>query len=125
MSYDMHIIRSKHWLDAASTPITKNEVDQLVADDPELAWSTTDYVNMKDKTGVVTRNYMITWRGQSCFWWNRDQIQCSGPDDAQQRKLIQIAGAMKAFAVGDDDERYELKKDTRGVEEIVVIEDDA
>jgi hypothetical protein len=62
---------------------------------------------MADEAGVSTRYYMITWRGQSCFWWYRDQIQCTGPAEAQQSKLIQMARALNAFLVGDDGEIYD------------------
>lgn len=107
MGYDLHIVRTKDWTEAPNAPITKQEVDALIAADSELAWSTTDYVEMKDQTGVATRYFMITWRGEPCFWWYQDRIQCSGPDDAQQSKLVQIALALNAFAVGDDGEIYD------------------
>jgi hypothetical protein len=110
MGYDLHIVRTKDWLEAATAPITKEEVDALVASDPDLAWSTTDHVDMSDESGAVTRYFMITWRGEPCFWWYRDQIQCSGPDDAQQSKLVQIARALNAYAVGDDGEVYPLEQ---------------
>ena len=106
MAYDLHIVRTKDWLEASSAPITKRDVDNLIASDLDLAWSTTDYVDMSDDTGAVTRYWMITWRGQPCFWWYRDQIQCSGPDEAQQSKLGQMARALNAFVVGDDGEIY-------------------
>jgi hypothetical protein len=107
MAYDLHIVRTKDWLEASSAPITKQDVDALIASDPELTWSTTDYVEEHDDTGAVVRYYMIVWRGQPCFWWYRDQIQCSGPDEAQQSKLVQMARALDAFAVGDDGEIYD------------------
>jgi hypothetical protein len=108
MAHDLHVVRTKDWTRAASAPITKNDVDALIARDPELAWSKTDYVDMRDDdTGAGTRYWMITWRGQPCFWWYRDQIRCSGPDDAQQLKLTQMARALNAFAVGDDGEVYD------------------
>src|SRR5262245_38867707 len=110
MAYDLHIVRTKTWLEASSAPITKSDVDALIATDPELAWSTTDYIDMSDDAGAVARYWMITWRGQPCFWWYGDQIQCSGPDDAQLMKLTQLARALNAYAVGDDGERYEIKK---------------
>ena len=106
MAYDLHIVRTKNWLEASSAPISKQDVDALIASDPELTWSTADYVEMRDDAGAVTRYYMIIWRGQPCFWWYRDQIQCSGPDEAQQAKLVQMARALDAFAVGDDGETY-------------------
>ena len=107
MGYDLHIVRTEDWTDAASAPITKQEVDALIAADSDLAWSTTDYVDMKDDTGVATRYFMISWRGEPCFWWYRDQIRCSNPDDAQQLKLVQIARALNAFTVGDEGEVYD------------------
>lgn len=107
MAYDLHVVRTKNRLEAARAPITKSDVDALIAHDHELGWSETDYVDMSDDTGAVTRYWMITWRGRPCFWWYRDQIQCSDPDDAQQSKLTQIARALNAFAVGDDGEIYD------------------
>jgi len=106
MAYDLHIVRTKNWLKASSAPVTKQDVDALVTGDPELAWSRTDYVDMSDDAGKVTRYYMITWHGRPCFWWYRDEIRCSNPDDAQQSKLAQMAQALGAFAVGDDGEIY-------------------
>jgi hypothetical protein len=107
MAYDLHIVRTKDWLEASSAPITRSDVDGLIARDPELAWSKTDYLDMRDDNGIVTRYWMIMWRGQPCFWWYRDQIQCSDPDDAQQLKLAEMARALNAFAVGDDGEVYD------------------
>ena len=107
MAYDLHIVRTRNRLEASRAPITKHDVDALIARDPELGWSETDYVEMSDDTGAVTRYWMITWRGQPCFWWYRDQIQCSDPDDAQQSKLAHMARELNAFAVGDDGEIYD------------------
>jgi hypothetical protein len=123
MPYELHIVRTKDWTEAASAPITKQDVDALIAEDSELAWSTTDYVGMNDEAGVSTRYSMITWRGESCFWWYRDQILCSRPDDAQQMKLARIARALKAYAVGDDGERYEVKKSVFGKETLKIVTD--
>ena len=106
MAYDLHIVRTKNWLEASTAPITRQDVDALMSRDPELAWSTTDYVDMSDEAGAVTRYPMIVWRGQPCFWWYRDQIQCSDPDEGQQSKLVQMARALEAFAVGDEGEVY-------------------
>ena len=110
MAYDLHIVRTEDWTDAATAPITKQDVDALIAADPELAWSTKDYVDMKDEAGVPKRYYMITWQGQPCFWWYRDQIQCSGPDDAQIVKLVHMSKVLHANVVGDDGELYPLEQ---------------
>ena len=110
MAYDLHIVRTEDWTQAASAPIAKPDVDALIAADSELAWSTTDYVDMADEAEVSTRYFMITWRGQPCFWWYRDQIQCSGLDDAQTAKLVQMSRVLHARVVGDDGEVYPLEQ---------------
>ena len=110
MAYDLHIVRTKDWTEAASAPITKQDVDALIAADSELAWSTTDYVDMADASGSVTRYWMITWRSQPCFWWYRDQIQCSGPNETQVSKLVQMSRVLHAHLVGDDGEVYPLEQ---------------
>lgn len=51
MAYDLHIIRTKDWTEAASAPITKQDVDALIAADSELSWSTSHYVDMTDEAG--------------------------------------------------------------------------
>jgi len=121
MAYDLHVVRTKDWTQASDAPVTKPQVDDLVASDPELEWSTRDYVDMKDETGATTRYYMICWRGAPCFWWYRDKIECSGPDETQQLKLTKMARILDAFVVGDDGELYESKKNLFGKEKVTVI----
>ena len=67
MAYDLHIVRTKNWLEASSAPITKQDVDALIASDPELTWSTTDYVDVSDDAGAVARYYMITGAASRAF----------------------------------------------------------
>ena len=94
MAYDLHIIRTAQWLDASTNPISKDEVDHLITNDPTLEWSNQDFVDMKGAEGEAIRYYMIEWNGVSCFWWYRDQIVCSGADQAQIGKLLSIAAAL-------------------------------
>ena len=110
MPYDLHIVRTPDLPDTSSAPITKSDVDALIASDPELAWSTTDYVDMRDDAEVVTRYWMIEWQGQSCFWWYLNEIQCSRPNEAQISKLVQMARALGAYVVGDDGETNPLEQ---------------
>ena len=124
MSYDLHVVRTKDWADAATAPITIADVDAVIAADPALGWSTSDYVRMRDDGGVVSTYYMITWNGEPCFWWYKDQITCAGPDENQQRKLVKIARALKAYVVGDEGERYEIQKSFLGREKLVVVPED-
>jgi len=105
VAYDVHIVRTKDWLKSSESPITKRDVEAAIAADPELEWSTSDYVDMTDDCGSITRYSMIAWNGVPSFWWCRDEIRCSGPDDTQIVKLIRIAQALNGYVVGDDGER--------------------
>jgi len=125
MSYDLHVVRTKYWFDASNEPITKQEVDALIATDPELDWSASDCVDMKDEIGVVTRYFMINWKNSPCFWWYRDQIMCSNPDKAQQIKLARIARSLSASLIGDDGELYGIHKNFFGKEKIRVVDTDS
>jgi hypothetical protein len=123
MAYDIHIARTKDWTDSASQPITKQDVDALIAADSELEWSTTDYIDMSDDKGVVTRYFLIKWKGAPVFWWYKDELRCSGPDEAQQFKFAQMARTLGALCVGDDNEQYVLKKGFFGGEKLQIIPD--
>ena len=109
MGYDLHIVRTEDWTQAANAPITRPEVDSLITSDPELGWSTTSYMDMADDAGAVTRYYAINWHGEPCFFWYRDQIECSIPDEAQTAKLVQMSRALSEYVVGDDGEMYPLE----------------
>ena len=76
---------------------------------------------MKSEAEQTTRYYMIEWNGVSCFYWYRDQIVCSGVDEVQIGKLLRIAAALNASLMGDDGERYELRKTIFGKEKIVTL----
>lgn len=115
MSYDLHLVRTEDWLDAASDPIRKNEVDRLVEGDPELAWSA-DFVDTRDDRGRVTRYFMIAWRGESAFWWYRDQVLCEGPTNEQATKLVDMAERLGGHVLGDDGEKYTVRHSANGPE---------
>ena len=121
MGYDLHIVRTKSWVDAETNPITKQNVDSLIANDPELEWSTTDYLDMKEDDGTVTRYFLINWNGAPRFWWYKNEITCKNPDETTQLKLVQLAKKLEAFCIGDENERYELKKGFFGKEKLVII----
>jgi len=125
MAYDLHVVRTKDWLDASTDPVTKSEVDALIAGDPELSWSSSDYMEMKEGPDVVVRYYAIKWNDEPCFFWYRNEIRCCGPSEAQVRKLVEIAGKLGAYTVGDEGERYELQKSFFGKPKVVSIGPDA
>jgi hypothetical protein len=119
MSYDIHVVRTRDWLDAAQKPISREEVDAVIQADSELAWSTTDYIDMRGDDGQVTRFYAILWKMKPCFYWLRSEVQCSGPDEKQIIKLVEIAKKLDAFVVGDEDELYEVKRTIFGGSKLI------
>ncbi len=102
MAYDLHVTRPE--------PISRDELDRVIAGDPELSWSLEDYVDIADEDGLVARYPLICWRGRPCFWLWRGEVLCSGPEDHQIVRLIQMAESLGARVVGDEGERYEIRK---------------
>jgi hypothetical protein len=122
MGYDLHIVRTADWFDAAKNPITREEVAKLIEADPDLEWSVSDYVDMKDETGAAARFPLIAWRGRSCFWWYRDQIICKDPDQDQMAKMIRMGDALKAQVIGDDGEKYVLRRKLFGRVSVQIVQ---
>ena len=108
LGYDLHIVRTPDWTDAADSPILKAEVASLVEADPELKWSSTEYVDSVGDDGEAVRLPFIKWQGTSCFLWDRNQIICKNPDETHMAKMIRMAGILDAKVIGDDGERYTL-----------------
>jgi hypothetical protein len=115
MGYDVHIVRTEHWLDAKQNPIRKEEVDTLIRNDGEVSWSQADYVDKKDENGLVNRCYAIIWKNTPCFLYDQAEIRCSNPRKEMIIKMVQIAKTFTAKVIGDDDEVYEVKKNIFGI----------
>ena len=122
MSYDLHIVRTLDWLDAATLPVTLEDTNHIIENDPKLDWSQSDYVDMNESTGTV-RYYMINWVGVPCFWWYRDQIIGATPDEQRTKKLVEIAERLNAYVIGDDGERYILQKGLFGSKLVNFLQD--
>ena len=115
MGYDLHIVRTRQWVDADQRPITQDDVDTLIAADPELSWSKTDYLEATnpgtgDVIRITSRNQAIEWNGTSVFWWDRNGITCKNPHEREQMKMIRMANMLGAMVVGDEDELYTIRK---------------
>lgn len=119
MGYDVHIVKTDDWLDAASNPITKEEVDKLVASDKELEWSELDYVEMIGPGGERVRYFAILWRNSPVFYWRRNEIKSSSPDEERIMKMVELAEALKANVIGDDHERYRIEKGFTGRKKLI------
>ena len=99
MMYATHVVRSDHYLDAADDPITRSDVEALIASDPELSWSTEQWADMLDGD-QVTRYYSILWRGEPTFWWYGGDLRCARPTEEELEKMIDIAIKLDANVFG-------------------------
>lgn len=107
MSYDLHIVRTEDWLDASEAPIARDELEAVVAADPELTLDESQYVSMSRQGGHANRYPIVLWHGEPAFWWYEDQIICSSPDELLVKKLVEVASKLNAKVIGDEGERYE------------------
>lgn len=121
MPYDLHIVRTDDWLDAKNSPITREDIDKVIRSDPELEWSSVDYVDMKEGADIV-RFFLIKWNGYPCFWWYRDQITCASPDEQRIAKLVEMAEKLKANVIGDDGEKYVIRPGPPGTRAVEIIQ---
>ena len=121
MGYDLHIVRTNDWTDAAESPILKNEVASLIEADPEMDWSSTEFVDSVGDGGEAVRLPFIKWRGTSYFLWDRNQIICKNPDEKLIAKMIKMADLLQAKVVGDDGERYTLRRSLFGKAKIEIV----
>ena len=106
MGYELYIERTRNRGDVGREPITKAEVDQIVASDPELSWSAMNFIETKDVKIELKGYHGILWLGKRCMWWNGYQISCKNPSGAEIIKMIEIAGLLQAVVVGDEGELY-------------------
>jgi len=114
MGYDLHVVRTKEWVDADTRPILQSDVEGLMKSDKELAWST--------RSAIYTKNTkVIDWRGDPCFYWYRCEIIAKNPNQKQIIKLAQIAAKLNAYCVGDEDEQYVYQRGWLGGESVKII----
>jgi hypothetical protein len=99
-------VRTERWLDAADDPITKPQVDALLAADPELEWATDVWDKISTDSTIMNRAIALRWRGQACFWWYRHGIRCTAPNAEQLAKMIGMAVELDANVIGTDGTEY-------------------
>jgi hypothetical protein len=98
MGYDLHITRKNYWFDDDGPIITLEEWRAYAATDPELE-ADLEY----SRPGTYE---LISHPDRWPLWYRKGEIYTKNPDDAVIAKLVEIAGHLRARAVGDDDEIY-------------------
>jgi hypothetical protein len=99
MGYDLHITRKEYWADEDGPQITLDEWQAYVAQDPDI---------VPDGNNPGPENYVFAAHSERHpLWWHRSgEIYTKNPDDTMIAKLVQIARALHAKVLGDDDEVY-------------------
>ncbi len=120
MGYELHIVKTDDWAEAQKAPLEKSEIDELIASDEELAWSDLNFVDYQESTGEVVRLFAVLWQGAPNFIWNGYEIMCHNPNEAQMYKMAAMAKKLKANLVGNDGQKYVVKRKLLGGKKLVV-----
>lgn len=99
MGYDLHITRKEFWSDEHGPEITLEEWCEYVRRDPDV---------VPDPDNPAPENYVLASHPEKWpLWWHRaGEITAKNPDDTVIAKLVDIARALNARVLGDDDEIY-------------------
>ena len=99
MGYDLHITRRDYWADEEGPTISLEDW---------LSYVTSDSDVKPDPENPGPQNWVITSHPDRCpLWWDaRGEIYTKNPDPVCIAKLVQIARALSARVLGDDDEIY-------------------
>ena len=99
MGYDLHITRKEFWSDEDGPEISLEEWQRYVASDPDIQF---------DPENPGPENYVISTHAEQwpLWWYSSGEIFTKNPDDEAIAKMVQIAQALNARVLGDDDEIY-------------------
>lgn len=110
MGYDLHITHADDWTQSRVHPISETDWLAVVASDPELEMSTTDFYERK-VGGTIERIYDTYWtvpNGErtAVFWLADGRITVKYRDRIALKKIVKIARKLGARLLGDDGEEY-------------------
>jgi len=99
VGYDLHVTRKEYWSDDDGPVISLEEWQTYVTNDPEIE---------PDSENPGPENYVIVTHPQRwSIWWDETgELYSKNPDRVVIAKLVQIAAALGARVLGDDEEIY-------------------
>jgi len=103
MGYDVHITRAESWSENGDAPISLEEWERFVDDDPELAPDPENGMPMAVWSAHPGGDEVGSWLS-----WNNGNITTKNPDEPLLGKMLQIAACLNARVQGDDGEEYPL-----------------
>lgn len=104
MGYDLHITRARSWLASAGSPILVAEWVDAARLDPRLTEA--DPQELSDGSGNPAFLLGDELANGPARYWNDGRIVLRGADEHHVPALAEVAGAVDATLVGDDDEVY-------------------
>ena len=99
MGYNLHITRRENWADEDGPEISLDEWLGYRVNDTELAQDPEN----DDPTNTIILTHPQQWP----LWWRRGEVYTENPDKAVIAKMVQIASALNARVLGDNDEIYD------------------
>ncbi len=126
MGYNLHITRSEEWFEEnQENPITLEEWYAIVAADPELVLNERGYsVSDTEESNSKPNKGFTDWKKHpkeelTWFDYSEGTIYTKNPDYVTIFKMLELAGQLNSFVIGDDCEKYQMKGN-----EIIVMKDD-
>lgn len=118
MGYYLHITRKENWFEEnPEKEISFEEWKMVCMNDEELKSEPVETKRFPDRPPereeylVVSHSHKFEPAGEvtvSLLYYTGSEIACKGPLDETIRKMITLAGQLKARVVGDDGEVYSL-----------------
>src|SRR5262249_29961402 len=106
MGYDIFITRASSTLETEEHPISEADWLAVIAADPDLERSQTDYYERRTQDGQIERIYDTIWTAHPDtppFLLMDGAIQIKNPDEATIRKMVEIARKLDARVLGEED----------------------
>ena len=106
MGWELHIVRTEHWFDSASVPISSEEWLQLVNDDKELS------IDNKNGDFLLYGVVKVDLMNLGLIGMMEEfQLSTLMNDEALYCKMSQIAEKIHAVVVDEVDHKYSLPSD--------------
>lgn len=109
MGYDLSITRADSFMNTLESPISEEDWLKVAKADPSLRLSTDDYFDRSAADGRTERFHPWLWiehPEQPPLWFVDGAVTTKNPDDATISKLVQLARALNARVIGEEDEEY-------------------
>lgn len=100
MGYEIHICKTRNWMDSEKKPIIKEEIFGLVSSYPELK---------------LLENDLIECSGIPIFVYDGSKISLKSPNNDQIAFSFKLAQKLNCFLVGDEQELYTYAKKYLGL----------